>query len=86
MPQREQVWNAAALEPKAYLDTSDGSLATTLRIPLGLEVQTPPCFEQNEQLQARAGICAGSGSQVSEKERFPQWHLPSINMRMAPED
>jgi hypothetical protein len=36
---------------------------------------------QNEQVQARAGISAGSGSQVREKEMFPQWHLPWINMR-----
>ena len=28
---------------------------------------------------ARAGISAGSGSQVREKEMFPQWHLPWIS-------
>ena len=67
--------------PNAYLDTSDGSLTTTFRAPFGLEVHTPPCLVQNEQVQARAGISAGSGSQVREKEMFPQWHLPWINMR-----
>jgi hypothetical protein len=36
---------------------------------------------QNEQVQARAGISAGDGSQMREKEMFPQWHLPWINMR-----
>jgi hypothetical protein len=36
---------------------------------------------QNEQVQARAGIARGSGSQVREKVIFPQWHLPWINMR-----
>ena len=41
----------------------------------------PPCLVQNEQVQARTGISAGSGSQVKEKEMFPQWHLPWINMR-----
>jgi hypothetical protein len=35
---------------------------------------------QKEQPQARAGISVGSGSQVSENEMFPQWHLPGINM------
>src|SRR5438552_1843887 len=49
---------------------------TTSRAPRGLEVHTPPCLMQNEQLQARAGISAGSGSQVRENEMFPQWHLP----------
>jgi hypothetical protein len=36
---------------------------------------------QNEQAQARAGISTGSGSQAREKEMFPQWYLPWINMR-----
>jgi len=36
---------------------------------------------QNEQVQARAGISAGSGSHVREKHMFPQWHLPWINTR-----
>ena len=51
----------------------------TLSAPRGFEVQTPPCFTQNEQPQARAGISAGSGSQVSENEMFPQWQRPLIN-------
>src|SRR2546425_4387664 len=81
MPQRAQVWNSAVRVPKEYLDTSAGSLITTSRAPRGLEVHTPPCLAQNEQVQARAGISAGSGSQTREKEMFPQWHLPQINMR-----
>src|SRR2546427_4880736 len=81
MPHRAQMWNSAVPVPNAYLDTREGSLTTTSRAPLGLEVHTPPCFVQNEQVQARTGISAGSGSQVREKEMFPQWHLPWINMR-----
>jgi len=80
-PHRVQMWNAAVLVPNAYLETSDGSLIVTVRAPLGLEVHTPPCLTQNEQSQARAGISAGSGSQVREKDMFPQWHLPLITMR-----
>src|SRR6266540_1593285 len=72
MPHRAQMWNSAVC---------GGSLMTTSRAPLGLEVHTPPCLIQNEQVQARTGISAGSGSQVREKEMFPQWHLPWINMR-----
>src|SRR6267143_2158469 len=81
MPHLAQMWNSAVRVPNAYLDTREGSLTTTSRAPLGLEVHTPPCFAQNEQVQARAGISAGSGSHVREKEMFPQWHLPWINMR-----
>jgi len=81
IPQRAQVWNSAVRVPNAYLDTSEGSLTTTFSAPPGLEVHTPPCLVQNEQVQARAGISAGSGSQVSEKEMFPQWHLPWITKR-----
>ena len=81
MPQRAQVWNSAVRVPNAYLDTSEASLTATFSAPLGLEVHTPPCLVQNEQLQARAGISTGSGSQVREKEMFPQWHLPWINKR-----
>src|SRR5208283_3149050 len=40
----------------------------------------PPCLVQNEQVQTRTGISGGSGSQVREKEIFPQWHLPWINI------
>src|SRR5712691_10784332 len=84
MPQRAQVWNSAVRVPNAYLDTNAGSLTTTFSAPLGLEVHTPPCLVQNEQVQARAGISAGSGSQVREMEMFPQWHLPWINKRAIP--
>src|ERR1700730_3202752 len=84
MPHREHVWNSAVRVPNAYLDTSKGSSTTTFRAPLGLEVHTPPCLMQNEHVQARAGISAGSGSQVRENEMFPQWHLPWINMRATP--
>src|SRR5215469_12321399 len=48
--------------------------------PVGHEVQTPPCFAQNEQVQARAGISDGSGRQSSAKEILPQWQRPEINM------
>src|SRR2546426_1219546 len=78
MPQRAQVWNSAVRVPNEYLDTSARSLITTSRAPRGLEVHTPPCLMQNEQLQARAGISAGSGSQVRENEIFPQ------KFRLAP--
>src|SRR5207302_1898931 len=79
MPQRAQVWNCAVRVPNAYLDMSEGCLTTTFSAPPGLEVHTPPCLVQNEQVHARAGISAGSGSQVRENEMFPQWHLPWIN-------
>lgn len=39
----------------------------------------PPCFVQNEHVQARAGISSGSGSQASENAMLPQWHLPRIS-------
>src|SRR5260370_32610057 len=81
MPHRAQVWNSAVRVPNAYLDTSEGSLTTISRAAPGLEVHTPPCLVQKEQVQARVGISAGSGSQAREKEMFPQWHLPWINMR-----
>src|SRR5258708_6969898 len=79
MPQREQTWKSALRVPKAYVDTSAGSSIDTCKAPRGFEVQTPPCLVQNEQPQARAWISVGSGSQVSVKEMFPQWHLPRIN-------
>src|SRR6195256_6846997 len=84
MPQRVQTWNSAVRVPNVYRETREGSLTTTFSAPPGLEVQTPPCLVQNEQLQARAGISPGSGSQVSEKAMFPQWHLPCINMDAPP--
>ena len=80
MPQLEQMWKLAVFVPKEYFDTSEGSLTLTLSEPVGQEVQTPPCFLQNEQVQARAGISDGSGSQLSANEMFPQWHLPEISM------
>src|SRR5262249_12845982 len=55
------------------------SLMRTVSNPVGQEVQTPACFAQNEQLQARAGISDGSGCQSSEKEILPQWQRPVIN-------
>lgn len=83
IPQRAQVWNSAVRVPNAYLDTSAESSTTTFSTPPGLEVHTPPCLVQNEQVQARAGISAGSGSQAREKEMFPQWHLPWINTGLS---
>jgi hypothetical protein len=85
-PQRAQVWNDALCVPNAYLDTNAGSCTTIRKAPRGLEVHKPPCLEQNVQEQARAGIWAGSGSHVREKEMFPQWHFPLINMRIAPNE
>jgi hypothetical protein len=57
-------------------------LTLTLSDPVGHEVQTPPCFAQNEQVQARAGISDGSGRQSSANEILPQWQLPDINMAL----
>jgi len=37
----------------------------TVSVPVGHDVQTPPCFTQNVQVHARAGIRAGSGVQSS---------------------
>jgi hypothetical protein len=34
---------------------------------------------QKEQVQARAGISAGSGTQFSLNEMFPQWQLPEMS-------
>ena len=75
-PQRAQTRNSAVPVPNVYLDTREASLIMTRSAASGWEVHTPPCLVQNEQVQARAGISAGSGSQVREKEMFPQWHLP----------
>ena len=71
-PHREQIWKSAVFVPKEYFDTSESSLTLTLSTPAGHEVQTPPCFVQNEQLQARAGILDGSGCQLSANAMFPQ--------------
>jgi hypothetical protein len=62
------MWNVAVFVPKAYFETLDGSATLTFSDPVGQEVQTPPCFVQNEHVQARAGISDGSGSQVSTNE------------------
>src|SRR5262245_28173446 len=56
------------------------SLTLTVSDPVGQEVQTPACFAQNEQVQARAGISDGSGRQSSANEILPQWQRPEINM------
>jgi hypothetical protein len=68
------------LVPNAYFDTRVRSLTLTVSDPVGQEVQTPPCFAQNEQVQARAGISDGSGRQSSANEILPQWQRPVINM------
>src|SRR6478736_6077082 len=82
-PQRAQTWKSAVFVPKAYFETSEGWRTLTLSTPRGFDVQTPPCLVQNSQPQARAGISTGSGSQVSENETLPQWHLPRISMPAA---
>src|SRR4029077_11220746 len=79
-PQRAHTWNSAVRVPCAYFDTSAGSLTVTSSAPRGYEVHTPPCLAQNEQLQARAWISVGLGSQVSENEMLPQWQVPRISM------
>src|SRR5262249_43356628 len=67
-----------------YFDKHTRSLTLTLSDPVGQEVQTPPCFAQNEQVQARAGISDGSGSsQSSANEILPQWQRPEINMALS---
>jgi hypothetical protein len=58
------------LVPNAYFDTRVRSLTLTVSDPVGQEVQTPPCFAQDEQVQARAGISDGSGRQSSANEIF----------------
>src|SRR5215472_10114599 len=58
------------------------SLTLTVSDPVGQEVQTPPCFAQNEQVQARAGISDGFGRQSSANEILPQWQRPEINMAL----
>src|SRR5262245_49271089 len=50
--------------------------------PAGQAVQTPPCLVQNEQVQARAGISDGSGTQLSENDMLPQWHFPEISTEL----
>jgi len=49
-------------------------LTTTFREPPGWGPYAA-VLGAKRAVQARAGISAGSSSQVSEKEMFPQWHL-----------
>jgi len=58
-------------------------LTLTVSDPVGQDVQTPPCFAQNEQVHARAGISDGSGRQSSANEILPQWQRPEINISSA---
>src|SRR5258706_2260906 len=51
--------------------------------PFALDVQTPPCFTQNEQSHARVGISRGSAPQSKSKEMLPQWQLPWMTMSLA---
>jgi hypothetical protein len=71
-PHAEQTWKSAVFVPNEYLVTSEGSRTETLSAPVGQAVHTPPCFVQKEQVQARAGIRDGSGSQFSENPMLPQ--------------
>src|SRR3954471_2550207 len=79
-PQREHTWKSAVAVPKRYFDTSALSLIATFSEPAGLEVHTPPCLMQNEQVHTRAGISVGSGSHASAKAMFWQWHEPLMSM------
>jgi hypothetical protein len=76
------MWNSAVLVLKAYFDSRARSLTVTVSDPVGQDVQTPPCFVQNEQVHARAGISDGSGRQSSANEILPQWQRPTINMAL----
>jgi hypothetical protein len=66
------MWKSAVFVPNEYLVTREGSRTVTLSEPVGQAVHTPPCFVQKEQVQARAGIRDGSGSQFSENPMLPQ--------------
>ena len=77
-PQRAQMWKSAVLVPNAYIERAERSFTVTCNEPCGWDVHTPPCFTQNVQPQARAGISTGSGSHASENKMFPQWQLPVI--------
>src|SRR5262249_8824793 len=68
--------------PNAYFDTRARSLTLTVSDPVEQEVQIPPCFAQNEQVHARAGISDGSGRQSRANEILPQWQRPEINMAL----
>lgn len=71
-PQYRQIRNCAVRVPNAYRATSSPFFTFTMRAPFGLEVQTPPCFVQNEQSQARAAIAVGDDGQSSSKEMLAQ--------------
>ena len=75
-PQVVQTWKSAVFVPKLYFVTRTGSRYKTTSAPVGQDVHTPPCFMQNEQVQARAGISTGSGIQSSSYAMLPQWQLP----------
>lgn len=79
-PHLAQMWNCAVPVPKAYRVTLAASATVTTRRPVGQDVHTPPCLVQKEQVQARAGISVGSGSQSNWNAMFPQWQLPGISM------
>src|SRR5436305_1906379 len=79
-PHLVQMWNCAVSVPKTYRDTWAASAMATVSLPVGLEVHTPPCFVQKEQVHARAGMLTGSGSHSSSNVMFPQWQLPEISM------
>src|SRR5262249_33182066 len=81
-PHAVHTCNSAVFVPNAFFDTRTRSLTLTVSDPVGQEVQTPPCFAQNEQVQARAGISDGSGCQSSANEILPQWQRPEINMAL----
>src|SRR5438270_12203099 len=79
-PHAVQTWKSAVSVPKAYFATRERSFTMTSSDPVGQEVQTPPCFTQNEHVQARAGISVGSGSQFSANAMLPQWQQPEISI------
>src|SRR5215472_482633 len=80
-PQRAHTWKSAVRVPCAYFETSEASLTVTSSDPRGVEVHTPPCLAQKEQVQARAWISVGLGSHTSANAMLPQWHWPRISMR-----
>lgn len=55
-------------------------MTSTVRLPVGQDVHTAPCFWQKVQPQARAGISFGSGRQSSLNFMLPQWQVPRIRM------
>jgi hypothetical protein len=81
-PRRKQRTETPYLQPDvSTLEACRRTTKERLIDPFERVDAVPPCLVQKEQLQARAGISAGSGSQVREKEMFLQWHLPWINKR-----